>query len=67
MLIVDPAVVLIQLVEFGDALVEDFRVEEVLQYDMGVGTGGLVFPAQLGQLGRPLAIIEYWGGSGHYR
>jgi hypothetical protein len=65
MFIVDPAIGRVEMVEFFYAFVENGGVEEVFQYDVGVGMGGLVFFAQFGELGGPFIVIEYLGGGCH--
>ena len=37
--VVDPTVVLIELVKLPDAFIENFGIQEVFQYDMGVRAG----------------------------
>ncbi len=48
--VVDPPIRFIQPVEFGDTLFQHFRIEEVLQHDMRVGSCRLVFLTQLRKL-----------------
>ena len=59
MLIIDPAVGFVEVVELFYTVVENGRVEEVLQHDMRVGIGRLVFFTEVGQLSGPFTVVEY--------